>query len=118
MKLTTRKKAAAWAKTSKSRMISSSSLKAQMQELKKDARDLDVNIYHGWIYAVNGFEATTTVHFYLPDILTSYISTWPAWAYELALQSFLTGKKLMVVSDGIPMGENLIQVTILQQDID
>lgn len=118
MKLTTKKKATAWAKTCQSRTIKGSSFKAQSQALKKNAKALEVNVYHGWVFAVNGFDTLTTVHFYLPDVLTSYISKWPAWAHELAFQSLLSKKKIMVVSDGIPLGDNLIQVTILQQDID
>jgi hypothetical protein len=42
-----------------------------------------------------------------------YYSFWPQWAFDLAKSALLYGKRLGVVSNGAPYGENLLYVDIL-----
>jgi hypothetical protein len=42
----------------------------------------------------------------------AYASYWPQWAFDLAKSALLYGKKLRVMADGEPLGQNLLAVTI------
>jgi hypothetical protein len=48
---------------------------------------------------------------------TGYSSVWPQWAFDQAKPALLAGKKLWVISDGDPYGNNLLQVLILPQNV-
>lgn len=91
-------------------------MKAQMNQLKKDAKAKDISVYTGWVNSISAFDTSTSVQF-CPNAYTSYTSPWPAWAYDLAFQSLLAGKKLMVACDGSPMGDNLIEVVLLKKNV-
>lgn len=43
---------------------------------------------------------------------SGYASTWPEWAFDLAKDALLYGKKVWVISDGSPFGSNLSQVLL------
>lgn len=42
-----------------------------------------------------------------------YSSSWPQWAFEYAKTALLSGRNLLVISQGPPMGENLLGVFFL-----
>jgi hypothetical protein len=42
-----------------------------------------------------------------------FSSAWPAWAFELAKDALLGGKRVWVASNGDPFGSNLVFVMIL-----
>ncbi len=44
---------------------------------------------------------------------TGYSSVWPAWAFVLAKTALLYDKRLFIVANGDPFGQNLIQVLLL-----
>lgn len=44
-----------------------------------------------------------------------YSSVWPAWAFELAKSALLYNKRLFLIANGDPFGQNLIQVLMLAQ---
>jgi len=44
-----------------------------------------------------------------------YGSVWPAWAFELAKTALLYDKRLFIIANGDPFGQNLIQVLTLAQ---
>lgn len=116
MKQSTKKKAAALAKKWEARVLKGSSFKTLTDELKKDAKDVDAKVFTGWVRSVSGFETSSAIQF-CSNAYTSYMSPWPPWAHELAVQSLLYGKKMTILCDGTPMGENLIQVILLDQNV-
>lgn len=42
-----------------------------------------------------------------------FSSTWPQWAFELARDALIGGKRVWVASNGDPFGSNLVFVLIL-----
>lgn len=46
---------------------------------------------------------------------TGYSSVWPAWAFELAKSALLYNKRLFIIANGDPFGQNLIQVLMFAQ---
>jgi hypothetical protein len=76
---------------------------------------LALQSYFGWIILAGpNSDGTFHVEFAIPG--SGWVSNWPRWAYEAALQSLLHRKKLWVIADGVPTGENLVQVVIVQED--
>jgi hypothetical protein len=43
---------------------------------------------------------------------TAYSTKWPQWAFDLAKSALLNGKMLLVISNGIPIGSNLLEVYV------
>jgi hypothetical protein len=39
-----------------------------------------------------------------------YVSDWPSWAFELAKEALLHDKEICVISNGDPLGNNLVGV--------
>jgi hypothetical protein len=46
------------------------------------------------------------------DNAGGYASTWPEWAFEIAKDALLTGKKIWVLANGDPFGSNLVNVLL------
>ena len=115
MKLTTKKKRALFLEKWNACRVKGSSFEAQVKQLTKEAKLMDLTVKTGWMTMVGGFEEANFVQFNVPTY--AWASSWPQWAYDLALQALLHNKKLLVLSDGEPLGDNLIQVGILWKDI-
>jgi hypothetical protein len=43
---------------------------------------------------------------------SGYASAWPAWAFGIAKDALLSGKKVWVLSNGDPFGSNLVTVLL------
>ena len=72
--------------------------------------------YVGWInHAGRVADGTYQVQFDIAG--NGWSSRWPAWAYEAALPALLHGKKVWVISTGLPYGSNLLQVLVTNQDV-
>jgi hypothetical protein len=81
----------------------------------EQAAQLGLQSYFGWIILAGpNSDGTFHVEFAIPG--NGWVSNWPQWAYEAAVESLLHRKKLWVISEGIPFGENLVQVVIVQED--
>ncbi len=44
----------------------------------------------------------------------AYASQWPQWAFNLAQTALVSGKTVFVVANGDPIGDNLIEVWLLE----
>jgi hypothetical protein len=42
-----------------------------------------------------------------------FVSIWPKWAFELAKSALLNDKRIWVLSNGDPLGDNLLQVNLV-----
>jgi len=42
----------------------------------------------------------------------SYASTWPEWAYEISKAALLADKRVLLVYENEPFGENLVYVSL------
>lgn len=97
-------------------VVRGSSLDEQAQQLAEAAAALDLQSYIGSIsHAGQVADGTLQVQFNVFG--NGYSSRWRQWAYEPALQSLLHKKKVWVICDGLPFGDNLLQVLIFQQDL-
>lgn len=67
------------------------------------------------LFAGRTFDGTTRVQFNVGN--EGWSSEWSEWAFEMASKSLLDGKKLWVISDGVPFGRNLKQVHITIRSI-
>jgi hypothetical protein len=71
------------------------------------------NSYIGTI-AFAGRTSSSTYQVQFNTGSSGYSSSWPQWAYEVALPALLHGKQVWVISNGLPFGSNLTQVLILK----
>lgn len=72
--------------------------------------------YVGWInHAGRVADGTYQVQFDTAG--TGWSSRWPKWAYEAALPALLHGKRVWVIATGVPLGTNLLQVLVTNQDV-
>lgn len=55
---------------------------------------------------------TPTMVYFKRENAGTFGSPWPTWAYELAKLALLHGRKLMVYSNGDPLGTNLLYVYV------
>jgi len=65
----------------------------------------------GWVLHT-GRVADGTLQVQFNEGSDGWSSRWPAWAYEPARDALLHGKKLLVISNGVPYGPSLLQVVI------
>lgn len=63
--------------------------------------------------AFAGQRATGTFAVQFNDSNGGFSSTWPQWAFELAKDALLHGKRVWVGSNGQPFGGNLVFVHLL-----
>ena len=71
------------------------------------ARSSIGTIVGAWQYASGSY----TVQYNYEN--NSVISEWPQWAFELAKAALLGSKRVSVISNGVPVGANLVGVGIL-----
>ncbi|HEY6839260.1 MAG TPA: hypothetical protein VI389_10990 [Geobacteraceae bacterium] len=95
-------------------VIHAASADEKLRELSRLVEELNLKSNKGWInHAGRVADGTFQVEF---DIHSDgYSSRWPQWAYEVALQAVIHNKKVWVISDGIPYGQNLLQVIMLAE---
>jgi hypothetical protein len=55
-----------------------------------------------------------SVEYHVSSANTAYVSHWPGWAFELAKAALLYDKEVWVLSNGDPLGDNLVEVLILR----
>jgi hypothetical protein len=115
-----KKKLAELSETHGSFVVYGSSIVGQMHQLTEAATALGLESHEGSILAagVNGVNAYKTyfVAFYVIESKMTYQFYWPQWAYEVALQSLLHKKRLLIVTNGAPV-EPPLEVIILQTDL-
>lgn len=63
--------------------------------------------------AFAGQQATGSYSVQYNDQNGGFSSAWPQWAYELAKDALLAGKRVWVASNGSPFGSNLVFVYLL-----
>ncbi len=69
----------------------------------------------GWISLAAALaDGTFQVQVDVPGV-NAWSSTWPKWAYDVAVSAMLHGKAILVVSNGIPWGRNLVLVSLLNR---
>jgi hypothetical protein len=84
------------------------------QQLLDIAAQLGVQPFFGTITIMGRMSSgKSAVTFLDSSSNLSWGSEWPQWAYELARDALLGGKRVLVVSNGDPSGPNLIAVLLL-----
>jgi hypothetical protein len=91
------------------------SSKDHISQFAEKVTQLGLQSYFGWIILA-GPNSDGTFHVEFAISGSAWVSNWPRWAYEAAVQSLLHRKKLWVIADGDPVGKNLVQVVIVQED--
>ena len=84
------------------------------EKREKLAKELGFESYVGSILMVSRGRTANIdnqVQFNMSD--NGWSSSWPDWAYHIACDAFLHGKKAWIVSDGVPFGANLVVVALL-----
>jgi hypothetical protein len=77
----------------------------------KAATDVGLNSEEGIIvFASSDAKGSYNVQF------NGYSSFWPAWAYEIALSAVSNKNMVVVISDGDPFGDNLLQIFVFSQN--
>lgn len=95
-------------------VIHATSADEKLHELTKFVEELNLKSNKGWINHA-GRVADGTYHVEFDIRGEGYSSRWPQWAYEVALQAVIHNKKIWVISDGVPFGQNLFQVIMLAE---
>ncbi len=91
--------------------VSRASLRDQLADA---AGHLGISVYVGTIANVGqNSGGGNRVQFDDPARDTGYASAWPQWAFGLAQAALLTGRKVLLVADGVPFGPTLLTVLIL-----
>ena len=84
------------------------------EQLANAAGPLGISVYVGTIANVGqNSGGGNQVQFDDPSTNTGYASAWPQWAFGLAKSALLAGKEVLLVTNGVPFGSNLINVLIL-----
>jgi hypothetical protein len=95
--------------------FSGNTVKNQIRQFVEAVEALGHQAHIGWILHAGAVsDGTFQVQFNITG--NGYSSRWPEWAYAPARDALLHGKKLLVISDGVPFGMNLLQVLILNRD--
>lgn len=97
-------------------VIHATSADEKLRELTKIVEELNLQSNKGWINHA-GRVADGTYHVEFDIRGEGYSSRWPQWAYEVALQAVIHKKKVWVISDGVPYGQNLFQVIMLAESV-
>jgi hypothetical protein len=111
-----------------SSVVPGSSIDEQIQQLAEGAAAIGLNVYEGFIlYAgPNSFREDINFFVAFKEVESGerpakqFAFPWPQWAYEIALQSLLYKKRVIVVSDGKPTEDansKIVDVLILQKDL-
>jgi hypothetical protein len=87
---------------------------ANRNQLAESMRELAPTLtsYVGTIDYV-AMDANGLTYVQLSDPPDAYGSVWPQWAYDLAKAALLSGRSVLVLSNGLPFGTNLAFVYIL-----
>jgi hypothetical protein len=88
----------------------------RIKQLTDHASKLDLQSNFGWVILA-GPNSDGTFHVEFATTGAGWVSNWPKWAYEPALLSLLHRKNLWVISNGDPLGDNLLQVVVVQGDV-
>ena len=86
-----------------------------LQQLLQIPTKLALQSFIGSV-ALAGQASDNSYHVQFNTGNTGYGSVWPQWAFDQAKPALLSGKKLWVISDGDPLGNNLLEVVILPQN--
>lgn len=85
------------------------------QHLEERAALLNSTLSSGRIIFVGQFSSGEfSVEYNVPGANMTYVSQWPGWAFELAKAALLYDKEVWVLSNGDPLGDNLVEVLILR----
>ena len=83
------------------------------RQLSKLAEEVGVSSFIGRVaLAGQNSDGTFRVQFNV-DGDGGFVSLWPKWAFELAKSALLSDKKIWVISNGDPLGDNLVQVNLV-----
>ncbi|GII01546.1 hypothetical protein [Planobispora takensis] len=84
------------------------------QQLMDVVTQASISSFTGRIaFAGQNSSGNHSVQFNDENANTGYSSTWPQWAFELAKAALLGNKRVWVLSNGSPFGNNLVSVLIL-----
>jgi hypothetical protein len=85
------------------------------QHLEERAAQLNSTLSSGRIIFVGQLSSGEfSVEYNVPGANMTYVSQWPGWAFELAKAALLYDKEVWVLSNGDPLGDNLVEVLILR----
>jgi hypothetical protein len=84
-----------------------------LRQLSELANEVGVSSFIGRVaLAGQNSDGTFRVQFNV-DGDGGFVSLWPQWAFELAKAALLSDKRIWVISKGDPMGDNLLQVSLV-----
>jgi hypothetical protein len=91
-------------------------------QLAAIAARLDIQAFTGRIAAVGQFTAEYPYGGWLYVTFAddggngggAYASQWPQWAFNLAQTALVSGRNVFLVANGEPIGDNLIEVWLLE----
>jgi hypothetical protein len=88
--------------------------RTQLVESLLQIAPADVQNFFGTIDAAQVYATgQTSVTFQDSATTSSYGSIWPQWAFDLAKAPLLSGKRVWIMSNGQPFGNNLSSVAII-----
>ena len=83
----------------------------QFEQLTQSVRDAGLDARKGWVvFAGRVADGSTRVQFNAGN--DGWSSDWPEWAFGQAQLALVNNLSILVISNGLPWGSNLVQVLV------